>query len=360
MPYNPHASYWAQFSSRAEDSYLERPRPRAVERLVEAHDAPTTRMIEQWSELYRLAGADTIVPLIERWQWLERMGSAEQKQQLLESLIQSVQREPERRQPEAIFVLLTLEPIRRSIASKLLAGVRLGNRAESPTDRHRREEARWIGDLEREELLDHTRMATLELVYRYGFDVAPGRFFGWFRETLAWRVTDVFREKYLVDDDRLSPTEREAVQAFLHGFDDLEGPSLRDGGAFTWWRMQLGGLANTYHHVNAYGDSPRVRRACRAAIGRLAPVQQETIDAYFFDNLSLKEIAQRRGVAVSTVGNTKAKAESRLRGDDIFYCALDGLGRTRDLARRREIERRYPNGRLPDGKRIVWIGAEAA
>jgi len=130
-------------------------------------------------------------------------------------------------------------------------------------------------------------------------------------------------------------------------------------GAFSWWRMQLGGLANTYRHVDAYGASPRVRRACRTAIGRLAPAQQETIEAYFYESLSLKEIAQRRGVAVSTVGNTKATAESRLFADDIFY-ALDGLGRTRDMTRRQEIERRYPDGRLPDGKRIVWIGAEAA
>jgi len=188
-------------------------------------------------------------------------------------------------------------------------------------------------------------MATLELVHRYAFNVTPGRCFGWFREALSWRVTDVFREKYLLDEDRLSPSERDAVQAFLHGFDDLEGPSLRDHGAFSWWRMQLGGLANTYRHVDAYGASPRVRRACRTAIGRLAPAQQETIEAHFYESLSLKEIAQRRGVAVSTVGNTKATAESRLRADDIFYCALDGLGRTRDMTRRHG---RTP-GRRPPG-----------
>jgi len=32
----------------------------------------------------------------------------------------------------------------------------------------------------------------------------------------------------------------------------------------------------------------------------------------------------------------------------------------RDLAGRREVERRYPEERLPDGERIVWISAEAA
>jgi len=32
----------------------------------------------------------------------------------------------------------------------------------------------------------------------------------------------------------------------------------------------------------------------------------------------------------------------------------------RDLAGRREVECRYPEERLPDGERIVWISAEAA
>jgi RNA polymerase sigma factor (sigma-70 family) len=358
MPWNPNASYWAQFA-RGEDGYLSRPAPAPARRLFEAHDAPTRRMIKQWDELYRLEGADTIVPLIEKWEHLERMGSREQKQELLEGLIQQIQREPESHAADAVFVLLAVEPIRRKIARKLLAGVRLTGHGAA-TDRHRRNEARILRDMEREEIFDETRMAALELIFRYPFTVAPGRFFGWFRESLAWRVTDIYRQKHLHDDDGLTSAEREVLSDYLHGFDDLGSPELRSATGYPHWRFRLGGLANVYRLVESYHASPQVRTACRAAIGRLAPKQQETIEAYFYDGLTLEEIAQRRGVTLSTVGNTKAVAERKLAADDIFYCALDAIGRIRNETRRREIEQRYPEGQLPDGKRIVWIGDEAA
>lgn len=148
MSWNPSASYWSQFSFRSEDSYLADRERRRIERRFEPHDEPTRRMVEQWCELYDLSGAETIVPLIDRWQWLERMGSPEEKQKLVESLIERVQREPERRHAETVFVLLTLEPIRRGVASRFLAGVRLGHTEGSEADRHRRNEARWLREME--------------------------------------------------------------------------------------------------------------------------------------------------------------------------------------------------------------------
>jgi hypothetical protein len=39
-----------------------------------------------------------------------------------------------------------------------------------------------------DELFDDARMAALELVYRYRFNVTPGRFFAWFREILSAQV----------------------------------------------------------------------------------------------------------------------------------------------------------------------------
>lgn len=358
MAWNRSASYWAQFA-RGEDRYLSRPAPAPIGRLFEAHDAPTRRMIEQWDELYRLAGAEVIVPLVERWDYLDRMGSLQQKQELLEGLIQRIQRDPQRHMSEAVFVLLVVEPIRRKIAGKLLAGVRLTGHGAA-TDPHRRNEARILRDMEREEIFDETRMAALEIIYRYPFTVAAGRFFGWFRETLAWRVTDIYRHKHLHDEDGLTAAEREVLKEYLHGFDELGAPELRSAGGYPLWRHRLGGLAGVYRVVESYHASPRVRKACRAAVGRLAPKQQATIEAYFYDGLTLEEIARQRGVALSTVGNTKAAAERRLAADDVFYCALDAIGRIRNDTRRREIEQRYPNGKLPDGKRIVWIGDEAA
>lgn len=171
---------------------------------------------------------------------------------------------------------------------------------------------------------------------------------------------DLYRSKYLADSERLPPPL--SKRRFRRSYTDStrwRGPTFA-----TAERSPSGATASrprpVFTAVEAYHASPRVRRACRAAIDRLPPRQQETIDAYFYQGVGLAEIAARRDVAVSTVGNTKVAAERKLAADDVFYCALDALGRVRDLARRREIERRYPGGRLPDGKRIVWIDSEAA
>lgn len=53
--------------------------------------------------------------------------------------------------------------------------------------------------------------------------------------------------------------------------------------------------------------------------------------------------------------NQKAKGQSTLRRDDVFFSALHALGRVRDEARARELARKYPDGRLPDGRRRVVI-----
>lgn len=356
MSDNRHAFYWMQFSFRtSSDGYVDRSAEARALRQEEPHDASTRKMIEQYDKVWQLAEADTVVPLIERWWWLERMGSPEEKQALIEPLIQRVQRSPEDHQGELIFILLALEPLRRSIAKKFLAGVALGSFATPAVDRHRRHEARWLQDMEREDLFNHTRWATLEVIHGYKFNLQPGRFFAWFRETLSWRVLDIYKQEYL-GNGGLPASQMEALQSFLHGFDAIGGPELGEPGGFYRWRQRLGGLRPLYAAVNGYHDSPQVRRVCQSALGRLACRQRETIEAYFYENLSLKEIAEQRGAAVSTIGNTKAKAEDKLRADDLFYFALDSLGRVRNDVRRREIEQRHPDGLLPDGRRIVWVG----
>ena len=45
--------------------------------------------------------------------------------------------------------------------------------------------------------------------------------------------------------------------------------------------------------------------------------------------------------------------------DDCFFTALYQLGILRDRTRAAEIAARYPNGRLPDGRRIVVIDQAA-
>ena len=360
MSYNPNRFYWLQFSNQTStDGYLDKSLEARALRDSDPHDARTRRLIEQYDQIYQLEESNVVVPLIEQWSWLERMGDNEQKQSLLEPLIQQVQREPGQHRGELIFLLLVLEPIRRAVASKLIAGVGLSSRSSEGVERHRREEARWLREMEREELLDHTRFAALEMIHGYSFNVLPGRFFGWFRETLAWRIIDTCKKEYLGPNSDLPRAQVEALQNMLHGFESLGAPDLRDKAGLRAWRRKLGGVRPLFSLVDRYREAPQVRKVCKEALGRLGLRQRQTLEQYFYDGLSLAEIAERRRVTLSTVGNTKAQAEARLRSDDMFYCALDALGRVRIQARRRDIERRYPDGYLPDGRRIVFIDTES-
>jgi RNA polymerase sigma factor (sigma-70 family) len=313
-------------------------------------------MIEQYKELYKLQEGKVVVPLIEEWHWLDSMGQMEAKQELLEGLIQAVQRSPEESEGKLIFVLLTLEPIRRSICKKLLQGMPLGKSDPAP-DRHRRHEARWIDHMERERFFDASRSATLELIYSYPMATKPGKLFGWFRETLAWKILHLYEDEYLSENRALTGYERARLSRFLTGLDELEPPDLKDPRGFNRWRQLLGDTRSAFAAVDEYRERPQVRKAFQAAIGRLSDRRKETILAYFYDGLSLEQIAERDGVTISTVGNTKSQAEERLRHDDLLYLALDSLGRFRSEARREEIATRYPDGRTEDGRRIFFIAS---
>ena len=355
MPPNPYAFYWSQFSFRTSASgYADRSAEARASRSEEPHDARTRRMIEQYDEIYKNAHAEVVVPLIDEWSWLERMGDQQQKQAMLEPLIQRWQRAPRTHEGELVFLLLVLEPIRRSVAGKFLAGAPQASKHSGPSGRHRRQEERIIWNMEREDLFDHTRVAALEIVEGYKFTVQPGRFFSWFRETLAWKVIRIYRKEYLGPNSGLPPVQVEALQGLLHGFEAMGEPDLRD--VASSWHSDIWHVRSLFSLVDSYREAPQVRKICQSALGRLGHRQRETLQAYFYDGLSLLEIAENRGVSPSTVGNTKAQAESRLRSDDIFYCALDAIGRVRIDARRREIEERYPGGLLPDGRRIQFIG----
>jgi hypothetical protein len=65
------------------------------------------------------------------------------------------------------------------------------------------------------------------------------------------------------------------------------------------------------------------------------------------------DLAAHRGVSSSTIYNTKQQAQARLRADDCFFAALHGIGVVRDRALALAV--RYPDGRMPDGRRIVHI-----
>lgn len=351
------AFYWSQFSFRDGDGYVPAARgrqPKAPRQ--DFADAATRQMMKQYEELYRLHKAEVVVPLIEEWRWLDAMGQVSAKQELLEGLIQSVQRNPQDAEASLIFILLTLEPLRRSICRKLLEGMPLGKSEPAP-DRHRRQEARMIDKMERDRFFDASRSATLELIYAYPMAIRPGRMFGWFRETLSWKILHLYQAEYLSENRAMTRYERVRIARFLSGIDALEPPELKEARGFNRWRQRLGDIRPAFRAVEEYREKPQVQEAFKQAIGRLSHRRQETILGYFYDGLSLEQIAERDGVAVSTVGNTKNQAEEKLRRDDLLYLALDGLGRFRNEARRQEIAAQFPDGKRPDGTRIFFMAS---
>jgi predicted DNA-binding protein YlxM (UPF0122 family) len=79
------------------------------------------------------------------------------------------------------------------------------------------------------------------------------------------------------------------------------------------------------------------------------------IDSYFFNDSEVPDIAARRKVSESTVYNQKARAQDTLKRDDVFFSALYSLQRVRDRTRAQMLAATYPDGLLPDGRRLVLI-----
>jgi hypothetical protein len=88
-------------------------------------------------------------------------------------------------------------------------------------------------------------------------------------------------------------------------------------------------------------------------------VQADVIDGLFFTDQTPDALALARDVERSTIYNHKANATKNMERDDCLFTALSQLGRLRDQTRIAEIAARYPNGVLPDGRRIVVIDEAA-
>lgn len=63
-------------------------------------------------------------------------------------------------------------------------------------------------------------------------------------------------------------------------------------------------------------DSKLVKRVIDE---RLTPLQRDCLQRYYYDRLTMREIAKLRGVALSTVSRTIKRAENRIR-DALKYC----------------------------------------
>ena len=217
---------------------------------------------------------------------------------------------------------------------------------------HRREEARRIREIEEDRLEEVTRQATLEALYRYP-SPAPKHFFGWLRETIAHH-TLTFLKGELTDIQTVwhRADEAEAMQAVLAGLEGADPPPMAERSHFDRWQRRIRPL---YDAVGAYTEIAEVRQACHTAVARLAPRQRQVINEHFYGGREAADIAAGMRVSWLTIYNTKAQALSNLHDDDCFFMALCGLRLVRDSVRKEQLAERYPDGRLPDGRRLIHI-----
>ena len=273
---------------------------------------------------------------------------------MLEPLIATVRREPTENEHLVIFLMLVFEPVRRSVSKAFVAAHRGMSAQPRDVTWANREEARMIRYVERERLYDVTREAALEAVFRYPAK-APPKFFPWLRETIAQRALDKLRgELPEALTSGGSVAEAEAIQNALAGFDQVDAPDMRERRGFSEWRARIR-MRDVFDVVEHFFAHDQVSEACRVAVGRLPRAQREVIDSYFFKESEVTDIAERRKVSLSTIYNQKASAQDRLECDDVFFSALYSLQRVRDRVRAEELAAAYPDGVLPDGRRLVMI-----
>jgi RNA polymerase sigma factor (sigma-70 family) len=330
--------------------------PTDHKKAFEPHDSQTAALIRRLTALERLPHGEKVTKLVGEWDWIEKMMGYEEKQRFLEPLILAAQRKPGTNEHLLIFLMLVFEPVRRSVSKAFMSArsgldgtlkdMNWGNRAE----------AHLIQHVERQQLFDVTREAALEALYKFPTP-APDHFFRWLREAIAHRALDKLRGDLPEVPTSIHTTaEAEAIQLALAGFERAEGPVMADRAGMREWRSEIH-MRDIFDVVEDFFQNDAVREACQAAVGRLPQRQREVITGYFFEETAVADLAERRGVSESTIYNHKSQAEKKLHDDDAFFSALISLERVRDKARMDSLAEKYPDGRFPDGRRIVHIEA---
>jgi DNA-directed RNA polymerase specialized sigma24 family protein len=322
----------------------------------EAHDAQTQAMIDEHNRLERLRHGPSVLGRLDQWKWMDAMNGAREKQQYLEPLIAQVRRDPPGHEDVLLFLLIAFEPIRRGVSKRFLQA-RGGIGASVSTSWRDRTQARTIREIERQTLYDVTREAILEAIFLYPTP-PPEKLFPWFR-TVASRHALIQLHKDLTDNRTpMSVEEAAALQAALVGLDDAEAPPMRERIGPRHWRGHFN-VRDLYETVEAFYSENGIRSACTAAIGRLPRGQAEVITGRFFRDATPADLALERKVSRSTIYNHTTQALKNMEKDECFFTALFELGILRDQVRRAQIAARYPDGRLPDGRRIVAIDQAA-
>jgi DNA-directed RNA polymerase specialized sigma24 family protein len=332
--------------------------PKRGKKTFEPHDAQTHALIRRIEALERIPYGPAVQEMLEEWSWAERMKGPEEKQRLLEPRIVAAQRDPETNEHVLIFLMLVFEPVRRGVSKefvRLHSGLRP---ATQDMNWSNRSEAKMLQHIERQALYDVTREAALEAVFKYP-SPPPDRFFPWVRETIAHRALDRLKADLPeAETSGFSAAEAAAIQDALAGFEKVTAPRVADRTGMRAWRARIE-MRDVFDVVDTMFDHDAVREICHSAVGRLPRGQRDVISKYFFKEMEVTEIASSREVAQSTIYNQKAQGQKRLHDDDVFFTALANLDRVRDQARARDLAARYPDGLLPDGRRVVAIDSAA-
>lgn len=323
---------------------------------LQGSDAQTRVLIRRYQELSELPNGAKVIERLEEWKWPWAARSAADKQRFLEPLLFAAQRDPVNHEDVVIFLLIVFEPVRRSVSSAFRRAASGLTPPERDMNWANRAEARMLEHIERERLEDVTRSAVITAIGRYPAK-APRSLFGWLRETVAHRALDELRRELPeIEPERLDAPEARAIGVFLDLVPDLEAPEV-DEEDRRERRIIVTDARRLYQMVEHFFDHEPVRQACSQAIERLPRRQGEVIEAMYMQEIEEAAIAARRGVAKSTVYNHSAQAHKNLHADDTFFSRLHALGIVRDLARAEDIARRFPDGRMPDGRRRVVIKA---
>jgi len=303
-----------------------------------AHDANTFRLINQRKELDELPEADYVVPMLEHWKYWTKMNDWDSRNRLLEQLIAKLRRR-EAAAGEIQVLVVVCRPTWAKVARSLhrYGGMPLDPGAETAA---RREEARRVNELDRDELDQVIQHALLDALFQCPRPL-PRRFFPWLETVLVHRALDHVRQD-LTEHDTLFPEDtgiREVIEAVLADDCAAAAAAFRAPAspAHAQWLRTLD-LATIFELSPEYATIARTRSACERAVDRLPSRQRQVVQGYYFEAMTQPELAARHGVADSTIRNTHAGALRNLRRDDELFDVLEAVGKVRDYARRLQLE----------------------
>lgn len=316
------------------------------------------RLIERYGSLGRLEHATKVIPWLDDWRVLDSCGTAEERHDYLDRHIRRAQQNPAAHRAEITFLLIVLAPVRGSCVAAMKAASFTERPDLGAIPRHRREEAKMLGQIEHNTLEAAADAAILEALARYP-DPRPDRFFPWLKDAIGHRLLNTLREELAgVNPIGIARAEHFAVcNAIDDALADRDAPAMKMASRRTQTLIGDAIRHAVPDTAARYAEYRVVKDICRRAVGRLSPRQQEVVTDVLLDGGDAGELARRRGISRSTVHNHASQARRRLHDDDAFFVELHRLRIVRDTARLAAVQARYPTGYLHDGQRRIPIVA---